>query len=174
MRKRIHPRQPSAAERNPTPWLYIFLTIICAAFLATGFFFAARQHFTAMNLGMKNSTLRKQLEDMEGEQRRLMLSREMVRSPAEIKRIARGHGFRENDYGIVPVQAAVKPNGAKLLVTKTELTIPSNGSNVDRKPVKVFFPLTTAKPQVVPKPAKREAPAKPAKIPTDNAVAKLR
>jgi len=175
MRKRNHPIQSaqlSATEHNPTPWLYIFLTIICAGFLATGFFFAARQHFSAMNLGMKNSTLRKQLEDMEGEQRRLMLSREIVRSPGEIKRVARNHGFRDNEYGIVPVLATVKSSETKPLVTKTTLTAPSVESNT--KPVKAFFPVATAKPQAVSKPANRETPVKSAKVPTDNAMAKLR
>ena len=67
MKKRSNPRlaSPSAisAERSSSTLLYILLTIACAAFLATGFFFAARQHFAAMDLGMKNSKLRKQIEE---------------------------------------------------------------------------------------------------------------
>src|SRR5690349_3424574 len=100
MKKRSNPRlaSPSAytAERNSSTFLYVLLTIACAAFLATGFFFAARQHFAAMDLGMKNSTLR--------------------------KRIAANKGFRQRDAVAV---AASMMTSEKPLVERTALVNPS-------------------------------------------------
>ena len=142
MKKRSNPRlaSPSAytAERNTTTLLYVLLTIACAAFLATGFFFAARQHFAAMDLGMKNSTLRKQIEEMEGQKRQLVLAREMVRSPAEMKRIASNKGFRQRD-AIVAVSASA-PTSAAPLVERTSLVKPTAAGP---KPVKAFLPTAT-------------------------------
>ena len=69
--------------QDSTPlWVYVLVTIACISFLAIGFFFAARQHFMAMDLSIKNSKLRRQVEDMEGENRRIVLAREIVRSPS--------------------------------------------------------------------------------------------
>jgi hypothetical protein len=66
-----------------------WLTMLtCALVLTAGFFFAARQHFSSMDFGMKNSRLRKQVDDLESEKRRLMLAREVSLSPAEIRRAA--------------------------------------------------------------------------------------
>jgi hypothetical protein len=146
MKKRSNPKlaSPSAytAERNSSTFLYVLLTIACAAFLATGFFFAARQHFAAMDLGMKNSTLRKQIEEMEGQKRQLVLAREIVRSPAEMKRIAANKGFRQRDA----VAVAVSMTGSnKTLVERTALVTPSAAGP---KPVKAFLPTGT-KPVIV-------------------------
>jgi hypothetical protein len=62
--------------------------LTCALVLTAGFFFAARQHFSSMDFGMKNSRLRKQIDDLESEKRRLMLAREVSLSPAEIRKAA--------------------------------------------------------------------------------------
>jgi len=147
MKKRNHPRlaSPSAisAERSSSTLLYILLTIACAAFLATGFFFAARQHFAAMDLGMKNSKLRKQIEEMEAQKRQLVLAREVVRSPAEVKRIAFNKGFRQRQE-VIPAAASVRLP-AKPLVERTSLTTPTSEA---RKPVKAFLPPAARKTEV--------------------------
>ena len=143
MKKRSNPRlaSPSAnnAERNSTTFLYVLLTIACAAFLATGFFFAARQHFAAMDLGMKNSALRKQVEEMESQKRQLVLAREIVRSPAEMKRIAANKGFRQREMTTVPVAVSTNTSN-KPLVERTAMTAPSAAGP---KPVKAFLPIGT-------------------------------
>ena len=64
--------QIAVARQAAPSWIYVIVTVLCVGFLAVGFFFAARQHFVAMDLGMKNSNLRKQLEQLEGENRRLV------------------------------------------------------------------------------------------------------
>lgn len=63
--------------------------------LVSGFFFAAQQHFSSMDYGMKNSRLRRQIDELEAEKRRLMLIREISFSPTEIKKAARKAGMLE-------------------------------------------------------------------------------
>ena len=77
-------RNQSTGRRRRT-WPAIFA---CVTVLACGFFFAARQHFSSIDFGMKNSRLRKQIDDLESQKRRLMLAREVSLSPAELKKAA--------------------------------------------------------------------------------------
>lgn len=103
MRKRntpiAHPTNISSRDIGPLPWSYFVVIAICGYVLAAGFFLAARQHFTSMEFGMKNSQLRKQLEDLESENRRLLLAREISLSPAAITRTARNLGFYDVNGG---------------------------------------------------------------------------
>lgn len=69
------------------------LMFVCAVTLVCGFFFAARQHFSSMDFGIKNSRLRKQVDDLEAEKRRLLLAREISLSPTEIKKAAKKTGL---------------------------------------------------------------------------------
>jgi len=104
-------------QSNPIPWRYCVLTLICGLFLVTGFFLAARQHFSSIDYSIKNSTLRRQLGELEADKRRLILSKEIALSPAEIKRVARKIGFTEtaNKLAGVPadINSAVKPRAEK-------------------------------------------------------------
>ena len=76
-----------AREKNRSKmWLTYALMLVCAVMLVSGFFLAGRQHFSSMDVGMKNSRLRKQIDDLEAEKRRLLLIREVALSPAEIKK----------------------------------------------------------------------------------------
>ena len=77
-------RNPSSGRRRRT-WPAI---LACVTVLTCGFFFAARQHFSSLDFGMKNSHLKKQIADLESEKRRLMLAREVSLSPAELKKAA--------------------------------------------------------------------------------------
>ena len=69
------------------------LMLVCGLLLVSGFFFAARQHFASMEYGMKNSRLRKQVDELEADKRRLLLAREVSLSPGEIKKAARKSGL---------------------------------------------------------------------------------
>ncbi|MFL6374239.1 MAG: hypothetical protein ACJ73D_06200 [Pyrinomonadaceae bacterium] len=80
MKKR---KQSSGRRRRVWPAI-----LACVTLLACGFFLAARQHFSSLDFGMKNSHLRKQIDDLESEKRRLMLVREVSLSPAELKKAA--------------------------------------------------------------------------------------
>lgn len=145
MKKRNHPNyaaSPARATNDPAiSWFYIILTIACASFLAIGFFFAAQQHFASMDLGMKNSKLRKQIEEMEAQQRQLQLSREMGRSPAEVKRIALNKGFRERDPEVVMTAATLVKPSTRPIIQRTSLSAPTLGTaaSTDKRPVKAFF-----------------------------------
>lgn len=164
MKKRNHARfNDSTAGERPTPWLYIFLTILCSAFLATGFFFAARQHFASMDLGMKNSKLRKQIEAMETQNRQLVLSREVATSPMEMKRTAMSRGFRERVFdpaiAVTQVSDTVKP-----LVERTASVSPV-GNKTEAKPIKTVMPVAS-KPVVTAEKAAASKPKAKAKSPT--------
>src|SRR5258708_33640658 len=74
-------------------WPTYMLMLACGMVLVSGFFLAGRQHFSSMDYGMKNSRLRKQVDELEAEKRRLLLAREGSLSPAEIKNAAKRSGL---------------------------------------------------------------------------------
>lgn len=83
--------------------------------MAAGFFFAALQHFATIDLGFKNSKLRKQVDELQSEKRRLLLAKEISLSPAEITKAARKYGFTE--AGVLPT--VVSMTGASEPVRST-------------------------------------------------------
>jgi hypothetical protein len=91
--RKTRPTSLSQKGIGNLPLSYLVVLAICGCLVAAGFLLAARQHFMSMDLGMKNSKLRKQLEDLETEQRRLTLAREVALSPKEITKTARNLGF---------------------------------------------------------------------------------
>ncbi len=94
--KTIQKNKPAIKrEREPLPRKYVFLSIVCGLLLVLGFFGAARQHFASIDFGIKNAKLKKEIETLKSEQRRLQLNREIALSPPEIKKLARKIGFRE-------------------------------------------------------------------------------
>lgn len=72
---------------------FTIMIVVAGAILVVGFFFAAQQHFSSIDYGIKNSRLRKQIDELEAEKRRLLLAKEVSLSPAEIKKAARKMGF---------------------------------------------------------------------------------
>jgi hypothetical protein len=82
-------------ERDPIPWRYCLLALFCGVLLAVGFFWAARQHFLAMDFGMKNAKLRDQRKALEDEQSRLDVDRENALNPAEIIKRAKKLGLQD-------------------------------------------------------------------------------
>ncbi len=82
-------------ERDPLPWKYCFLTVICGLILLAGFFGAARQHFVSIEYGIENSKLRKQIEELEAEKRNLINARETALAPKEILKAAKKYGFTD-------------------------------------------------------------------------------
>lgn len=129
-RRTSRSRAVPAAPRQPVmPWRFMLLTFFFASVVAVGFFFAARQHFSSMDLGIKNSKLRKQLEDLEAERRRLVLAREVTLSPGEVLRTARSLGFAERQAeSMLPVTVSqakpVETMPKATLVANSEATKP--------------------------------------------------
>lgn len=94
-RKQSVKSKTQTARRDSIPWKYCLLTLFCGLMLVVGFFFAARSHFSSIDYGIKNSKLRKQIEELEADKRRLLLSKEIALSPAEIKKAAKKIGLTE-------------------------------------------------------------------------------
>ena len=158
-RRNVHRAyKTSVAHSNPMQWRLIFLTIICAAIVAAGFFYAARQHFSTMEFGLKNSKLRKQIEDLEAERRRLILSKEVSLSPLEITRNAQSLGFQEQTPAppTAEMVKVEKPEPTAPTVTLTSLPVPNRSESKEAKPtvekivakplVKPIVQLTAVKP----------------------------
>ena len=107
---RQNSRTTTAAPAKDLSLSFILLVLVCACVVATGFFFAARQHFTSMDYGIKNSKLREQLRNLEAEKRRLMLAREVASSPLAIRKAALGLGLRKPTETVaIPVVAKAQP-----------------------------------------------------------------
>ena len=117
-------RHKVAAPAKEIPWSFMLLVIACACVVAAGFFFAARQHFTSMDYGLRNSKLREQLENLEAEKRRLLLAREVALSPLAMTKAAREIGLRQVTDEIAPVQAAAKAKPEDKRVVLTAATQP--------------------------------------------------
>lgn len=148
-------------SRDPIPWRYCFVTLGCGLILVVGFFFAARQHFSSIDFSMKNSTLRKQIEELEAGKRRLILAKEVALSPGEIKKAAQKIGFREMTASNIevfrPNNPAEKPKPEKASEEKTK---PSNS-------------VKAAEPKKPEKEAKVEKKTKAEKENTDNAKSQI-
>ncbi|HUR98514.1 MAG TPA: hypothetical protein VMZ26_10665 [Pyrinomonadaceae bacterium] len=110
----------AAVPAGELSWSFMLLVIVCACVVAAGFFFAARQHFTSMDYGIKNSRLREQLQDLQTEKRRLLLAREVASSPIGIRKAATAIGLRES-YDV----AAVQVSGGKGVSKVTPATVVS-------------------------------------------------
>ena len=109
-------------------WPTFVLILVCGLMLVSGFFFAGRQHFSSIDYGMKNSRLRKQIDELRAEKRRLLLAREISLSPAEIKKAAKKAGFTD--------QPEVQPELAKMVgPTTKDKAIPASVIDVQAKPI---------------------------------------
>jgi hypothetical protein len=126
-RRNISPnsnKSPVRRERDPLPWRYCILTLVCGLILVGGFFYAARQHFSAIDYSIKNAKLRQQKEKLESEQRQLHLVREIALAPVQIKKAAKKIGlqdFTTNSIEYVNSKiAAVNPLAEKNAKEKTK------------------------------------------------------
>ena len=142
MKKRNLPKKNSKEkirrEKDPIPWRYCLLTLCCGTFLVGGFFVAARSHFASIDFGIKNSTLKKQVDDLEAEKRRLLWLKETALSPAEIKKAAKKLGLTEmsaSNFQTFGTKVEEKPE--KTLTAKTREEKPKQlvEKTVDAKPV---------------------------------------
>jgi len=88
-----------ARERDRGAFLRLGLLLLCGLSLAGGFVYAGVQHFAALKLGYETQNLRKVRDTLAAEQRRFLVEREAVASPARLERAAR-------QLGMQPMQAA--------------------------------------------------------------------
>ena len=111
-------------ERDPIPWRYCFLTLVCGFFLVGGFFVAARQHFSSIDLSIKNSRLKKQIEELEADKRRFLLAKEIALTPSEIKKAAKKIGLTEMTASNIEVYRPVSESSANSQPEKSVDTRP--------------------------------------------------
>ena len=128
------------------PLRYSVLTVICGSVMILGFFLAARQHFSSIEFGIKNSRLRKQLDELEAEKRRLLLAKEVSMSPVELMKAARRIEFAQSNSPNVPATSQIvrasatvtanAPNVQKTVMSKPAVTVASNAraEKLDRQP----------------------------------------
>lgn len=97
MKKKYQPKKPNRdcvrRESDPLPLKYALVTLVCAALLVAGFFYAARTHFASIDFGIRNAELKRQIVELEAEKRRLLLSKELALAPGEIRKAARKLGL---------------------------------------------------------------------------------
>ncbi len=111
-------------EGDPIPWRYCLLTLVCGLLLVVGFFFAARQHFSSIDYGIKNSQLKRQKDELETAQRQLVLAKESALSPSAIKKVAKQIGFTDIAESVQTLytsskETTEKPKTEKISLTKT-------------------------------------------------------
>ncbi|MEZ5345109.1 MAG: hypothetical protein R2681_06075 [Pyrinomonadaceae bacterium] len=131
MNRKIKPikrRSRVRRERDPIPWKYCILTLVCGLIFVAGFFMAARLHFSSIDYGFKNSKLRKELDKLDNEKRRLVLEREMALS--SISKTAEKIGFRKST-----------PNNLELVTMRKNIDreVVSDIPESDAKPIKAFI-----------------------------------
>ncbi len=136
-RRSSRPPQQTTGTRRYRTYPLMF---VCVFVMVAGFFFAARQHFSSMDFGMKNSKLRKQIDELQAEKRRLLLAKETSLSPAELKKAAKKAKIGEPAEAQTEVSQvsattkdkagppAVAATGSAPLVVKTAMTAPTAAS----------------------------------------------
>jgi hypothetical protein len=129
-------RTRAKRERDPLPWRYGLLTIGCGLLLGAGFFLAARMHFSAMDYGMHNAKLRRLKENLEAEQRKLVVAKETAMSPSEINKAARRIGLQEMSFeSFANILPSTTTSAILAKQVKTESSAPrASFSNVSSKP----------------------------------------
>lgn len=113
-------RQKIKRESDPIPWKYCLLTLVCGVALVGGFFLAARSHFASIDLSIKNSDLKKHLQELEDEKRRLLLMKEKTMSLDEIKKAAKKIGLTEMTASNVE---SFQAKNEKTLTTETKTEV---------------------------------------------------
>src|SRR5436190_19520618 len=80
--------------RDVTALSRLALLLFCGLVLASGFVFAARQHFAAVQYGYQSEGLRQERDRLLQEQQHLLLRREQAYAPARLESEARELGLR--------------------------------------------------------------------------------
>jgi cell division protein FtsL len=107
--KRVPSKQRNSRihrDRDVRALSRLALLLFCGLILASGFVFAAQQHFAAVQYGYKSEGLRREREKLLQEQQHLMLKKEQAFAPARLESEARGLGLRPLSVGQLGTQKA--------------------------------------------------------------------
>ena len=127
--RRLPPKQRNARvqrERNIRALSRLALLLFSALVLASGFVFAARQHFAAVHFGYESESLRGELKRLLEEKQRLLLAKEQASTPARLESAARQLGLMPLRPGQVGTQ---KANTVSRLPIAAALVHPSASLN---------------------------------------------
>jgi hypothetical protein len=105
--KRVPAKQRNSRvhrERDTRALSRLALLLVFGLFLAGGFVFAARQHFTAIDYGYKNEDLRRERARLLEEKQQLTLKREQAFAPARLAVLAREQGLKPLEASQVGTQ----------------------------------------------------------------------
>lgn len=144
------------APRRRSHWQYYAAAVICCSVLVAGFFFAARQHFSSMEYGLQNSRLRRQLDELQSEKRRLLLNREVTLTPAELRKAVRRVGFVDDTDEIKNAPAKLEVASAPRTVVKTGSVSGPNAAPFAKKVIPTVINAPVNKNALANKQAKRE------------------
>ena len=91
-------------ERDISALSRLILLLFCGLALTSGFLFAAKQHFAAIQYGYKSEELRREHQRLLEEQRRLLLLKEEATSPVRLEPAAREIGLQPVQPGQIAVR----------------------------------------------------------------------
>jgi hypothetical protein len=100
--KRVPSKQRNSKihrDRDVRALSRLALLFVCGLVLASGFVFAARQHFAAVEFGYKSEGLRRERQRLLEEKQQLLLQKEQAFAPARLAVEAR-------ELGLKPLQAS--------------------------------------------------------------------
>lgn len=150
---------PTISRQAPlrrSQWQYYVIAIICCSLLVAGFFLAARQHFSSMEYGLQNSRLRRQLDELQAEKRRLLLNREVTLTPAELRKAVRRVGFVDDIDEIKNTPPKVEVASAAKTIVKTASVSDRRAVPVSGKVIPTVINVPVNKTAMASKQTKRE------------------
>lgn len=95
--KRVPSKRRNATihrDRDGRALSRLALLLFCGLVLASGFLFAARQHFAAVQFGYKSELLRDERARLQGEQQLLLLQKQQAHAPARLQSEGFGLGLK--------------------------------------------------------------------------------
>ena len=156
MRHETFPKRNARPLPSPN-WQYYATATVTCVILVAGFFLAARQHFSSMEYGLQNSRLRRQVDELESEKRKLMVSREVSLSPVELRKAVRRIGFMDAP----PPQMDSYTSHDRIAERTIINTVDSKRSDVEKpanKVLKTVINTPVVKAPAMDKQARREMP----------------
>jgi hypothetical protein len=114
--KRVPPGQINSKvhrERDIRAHSRLVLLLVCGLALTTGFLFAAKQHFGAIQYGYKSQDLRREHERLLQEQKRLLLMKEEATSPVRLEPAARRIGLQPVQSEQISIRPETSRNEAR-------------------------------------------------------------
>lgn len=157
MKANIPPAVIKRPQRPPSPsWQYYLVATVCCALIVAGFLLAARQHFSSMEYGLQNSKLRRQLDDLQSENRRLLLNREVAVSPVELRKAVKRIGFIDTPSSEAEIERLQQQPAQKSVIKAVETVNPAAGGH-DNKVLKTVINAPVNRPPASDKQARKDS-----------------